>query len=54
MISVVMRENTIVIKMRRTNIKIESFILILSKIACIVGVQKYASFFPDPPGEEID
>ena len=54
MISVMIRENTIVIKMRRTNKKIESFILILSKIAGITGVQKSAKFFPDPQGEEID
>jgi len=38
MILVMIRENTTVVKMRRTDIKIESFSLILSKIAGIKGV----------------
>ncbi len=48
MISVMIRENTTVVKKRKTNIKIESFILILSKIAGIKGVEQSGSFFPDP------
>ena len=38
MILVMIRENTTVVKMRKTDIKIESFNLILSKIAGIKEV----------------
>jgi hypothetical protein len=38
MILVMIRENTMVVKMRKTDIKTESFNLILSKIAGIKGV----------------
>ena len=38
MILVMIRENTTVVKMRRTNMKIESFNLILSKITGIIGI----------------
>ena len=46
MILVMIRENTTVVKMRRTDIKIESFNLILSKIAGIKGTLWLLVFYP--------